>query len=155
MTGTIETRLRNLGIDLPPSAPAAANYVPFVVSGNHVFVAGQLPMLDGKVAITGKLGDGVSLEDGQTAARLCALNLLAQAKSAGNGDLDRITRCIKLGGFVNAAPDFAEHPQVLNGASNLMTEVLGDAGRHARFAAGAASLPFNATVEVDGIFELN
>lgn len=154
MTGTIEARLSDLGIDLPPPAPPAANYVPFVVSGNQVFVAGQLPMQDGKVAITGKLGAGVSLEDGQAAARLCALNLLAQARAAADGDLDRIVRCVKLGGFVNAAPDFTGHPQVLNGASDLIAEVLGDAGRHARFAAGAGSLPFDAAVEVDGIFEL-
>ncbi|MDA0654756.1 MAG: RidA family protein [Proteobacteria bacterium] len=154
MTGAIEARLRERGITLPPPTPPAADYVPFVVSGSLVFVAGQLPMRDGAVAISGKLGAEVSLSDGQAAARLCGLNLLAQAAAAADGDLDRIARCVKLGGFVNATPDFVDHPKVLNGASGLMSEVLGDAGRHARFAMGAASLPFDAAVEVDGIFEL-
>lgn len=154
VTGTVAARLRERGITLPPPAAPAADYVPFVVSGSLVFIAGQLPMRDGAVAVTGKLGADVSLEDGQGAARLCGLNLLAQAAAAADGDLDRIARCVKLGGFVNATPDFVDHPKVLNGASGLMSEVLGESGRHARFAMGAASLPFDAAVEVDGIFEL-
>ena len=154
MLGTVEDRLRALGIELPAPAPPAANYVPFVVTGKTVYVAGQLPMEGGKVRYVGKAGAGVSLDDAQAAARLCAINLLALAKAAAGGDLERIARCVKLGGFVNAAPDFTDHPKVLNGASDLIGEVLGEAGRHARFAAGAGSLPFDATVEVDAIFEL-
>jgi len=150
----IEERLRSLGVELPPPAPPAANYVPFVISGKTVYVAGQLPMADGKVRYTGKAGGTVGIEDAQKAARLCAVNLLAQAKAAADGDLGRIARCVKLGGFVNAVPDFADHPQVMNGASDLIAEALGPAGRHARFAMGASSLPFDATVEVDAVFEL-
>jgi enamine deaminase RidA (YjgF/YER057c/UK114 family) len=153
--GRVEERLRSLGIELPVPAPPAANYVPFVVTGKIVYVAGQLPMESGKVRYSGKAGTAVSLEDAQAAARLCAINLLAQVKAAAGGDLDRIAQCVKLGGFVNAAPDFTDHPKVLNGASDLIGEVLGEAGRHARFAAGAGSLPFDATVEVDAIFELD
>src|SRR5262249_45094418 len=127
---------------------------PFVRSGDLLFIAGQLPMEAGKVAATGKLGDGVSIEEGQRAARLCAINLLAQARAALDGDLDRVKRCVKLGGFVACRSDFTQHPAVVNGASNLMVEVLGDAGRHARFAVGAPSLPFDAAVEVDAVFEV-
>ena len=155
MPGRVEDRLRSLGIELPAPAPPAANYVPFVVTGKIVYVAGQLPMESGKIRYSGKAGTAVGLEDAQAAARLCAINLLAQAKAASGGDLDRITRCVKLGGFVNAAPDFTDHPKVLNGASDLIGEVLGESGRHARFAVGAGSLPFDATVEVDAIFELD
>ena len=118
-----------------------------------MFVSGQLPIEDGKVAVTGKVGLDVSIEEARQAARLCALNLIAQAGAAGGG-LDRIGRCVKLGGFVNAAPGFTEHAGVLNGASDLMVAVLGESGRHARFAAGAASLPFDAAVEVDAVFAL-
>ncbi len=155
MAGEIEKRLAELGIVLPEPAAAAANYVPFVVSGNTVYVSGQLPIADGKITVTGKVGDDVSVEQAQAAARLVALNILAQVKAAAGGDLDRIQRCVKLGGFVNAAPDFTDHPKVINGASDLMGEVLGDRGRHARFAAGAGSLPFNAAVEIDAVFEIS
>lgn len=154
MAGKIDARLRDLGIVLPPPSPAVANYVPYVLSGSLVFVSGQLPMEAGKLAYAGKLGAKVSLEDGQKAARLCAINILSQVKAAAAGDLDRVRRCVKLGGFVNSAPDFADHPKVMNGASDLMPEVFGEAGRHARFAMGAASLPLDAAVEVDAIFEL-
>ena len=154
MTGKIERRLSELGLVLPEPAAPAANYVPFVISGATVYVSGQLPMEDGKVTVTGKVGADVSVEEAQAAARLVALNILAQAKAAAGGDLDRIQRCVKLGGFVNAAPGFTDHPKVINGASDLMAEVLGERGRHARFAAGAGSLPFDAAVEIDAVFEL-
>lgn len=155
MTETIEQRLQALGLSLPEAAAPAANYVPFTVSGGNVHIAGQLPMQDGKVAHTGKLGAGVSLEEGQDAARLCALNLLAQLRRACEGDLSRVRRCLRLGGFVACDPSFTDHPKVVNGASDLMVAALGDAGRHARFAVGVASLPFDAAVEVDGTFEID
>ncbi len=154
MPGKIEQRLAALKIALPATPAPAGNYVPYVVAGNLVFVAGQLPFEDGKVRYAGKLGAGVAIEDGQKAARLCALNLIAQAKAACGGDLDRVARCVKLTGFVNATPDFADHPKVVNGASDLMADVFGDKGRHARAAVGSASLPLGAAVEIDAIFEI-
>jgi enamine deaminase RidA (YjgF/YER057c/UK114 family) len=154
MAGQITTRLAELGIDLPePSAPAA-NYVPYVVSGNLVFVSGQLPVWNGDFRFIGKVGADFSLEEGIEAARLCGINLIAQARDAAAGDLDRIKRVVKLGGFVNAGPDFTDHPKVINGASDLMADVFGEAGKHARFAVGAVSLPLGVAVEVDGVFEL-
>ena len=154
MAGQITTRLAELGIDLPePSAPAA-NYVPYVVSGNLVFVSGQLPVWNGYFRFIGKVGGEISLEEGIEAARLCGINLIAQARDAAGGDLDRIKRVVKLGGFVNAGPDFTDHPKVINGASDLMADVFGEAGKHARFAVGAVSLPLGVAVEVDGVFEL-
>ncbi|MEW5726621.1 MAG: RidA family protein [Pseudomonadota bacterium] len=154
MTGRIESRLAELAIELPPAAPAVANYVPYVISGNLVFVSGQLPMRDGKPAVLGVLGRDVTAEDGARAARLCGLNLLAQVKAACGGDLDRVRRVVKLTGFVASTHDFTDQPKVISGASDLMVEVLGDAGRHARAAVGAPSLPLNAAVEVDGVFEI-
>lgn len=154
MSGRITARLAELGIELPTPAAPAANYVPYVRAGNLLFVSGQLPMEAGKVAVTGKLGAGVSIEEGQRAARLCAINLVAQARAALDGDLDRVARCVKLGGFVASTADFTQHPAVVNGASNLMVDILGDAGRHARFAVGAPVLPFDAAVEVEAIFEV-
>ncbi|MGI9492091.1 MAG: RidA family protein [Geminicoccaceae bacterium] len=154
MGSAIEDRLAAMGLDLPNAAAPAANYVPFTISGKQVLVSGQLPMREGKVAYTGRLGDKASLEDGDAAAALCALNLLAQAKNACDGDLSKLARCLKLGGFVACTPDFTDHPKVVNGASNLIAEAMGDAGQHARFAVGVASLPFGATVEVEAIFEL-
>lgn len=153
MAGTVDERLRALGIAVPSPAAAAANYVPFLISGSLIFVAGQLPMEAGKVRYAGKLGGPVSLEDGQKAARLCALNIIAQVKAAAGGNLDRV-RAVRLGGFVNATPDFADHPKVVNGASDLIGQVFEDRGRHARAAVGAGSLPFDASVEVEAIFEL-
>ncbi len=153
MTGQTDARLSELGLVLPEPAKAAANYVPFVVSGNTIYIAGQLPMADGKLAVTGKVGAEVSVDQASEAARLCALNILAQVKEAADGNLDKV-RCVKLGGFVNATAEFVDHPQVLNGASDLIGAVLGDRGLHARFAAGAGSLPFDAAVEVDAVFEL-
>ena len=154
MASQIEERLAAMGLALPEAAAPAANYVPFTVRGRQVYVSGQLPMRDGQVAHTGRLGDGVSIEDGQAAAALCALNLLAQAKNACGGDLAKLARCLKLGGFVASTTDFTDHPQVINGASNLIAEAMGEAGQHARFAVGVAGLPFGASVEVDAIFEL-
>jgi enamine deaminase RidA (YjgF/YER057c/UK114 family) len=154
MTGRIDARLQELGIDLNTPAPPAANYLPFTISGNLVFIAGQIPITPHGMKYQGKLGADMSIERAQEAARLCAINVLAQLKVACGGDLDRVNRCIKLGGFVNATPTFDQHPAVINGASDLVVEVLGDIGRHARFAVGAASLPFDAAVEVDAIFEI-
>lgn len=154
MASVIEERLAAMGLELPEAAAPAANYVPFTISGKQVFVSGQLPMRDGKVAHTGRLGDGVSVEEGDAAAALCAVNLLAQAKNACGGDLSKLARCLKLGGFVACTPDFTDHPKVVNGASNLIADAMGDAGQHARFAVGVSSLPFGASVEVDAIFEL-
>ncbi|MEQ1707124.1 MAG: RidA family protein [Terricaulis sp.] len=149
----IEARLQELGITLPtPPAPVAA-YVPYVIAGKLVHVSGQVSV-DASGGIKGKLGDAIEVEEGQAAARLCGLNLLAQVKSACGGDLDRVKRVVKLGGFVNVTPDFDPIPIVVNGCSELMVQVFGDAGRHARSAVGTANLPLNFAVEVDGIFEL-
>jgi enamine deaminase RidA (YjgF/YER057c/UK114 family) len=150
----IERRLAACGLELPAAPAPAANYVPYTISGKLLLVAGQLPFRNGQVAVVGRVGDEVSLEQGQEAARICALNLLAQAKAACGGDLDRLARCLKLGGFVSCGPTFTEHPAVVNGASDLMVEAMGEAGQHARFAVGCASLPRGAAVEVEAIFEL-
>lgn len=152
----VESRLATLGITLPQAAAPVANYVPAVVSGSLLVISGQLALVEGKVqpAHRGKLGAGVSDEDGKAAARLCAINLLAQAKAALGGDLGRIRRCIRLGGFINATPDFASLPLIMNGASDLMVEALGDAGRHARTTVGVAQLPLDCAVEVEAMFEI-
>jgi enamine deaminase RidA (YjgF/YER057c/UK114 family) len=152
--GTIASRLEELGITLPTPAKPVANYVPYTVSGNLVFVSGQIPFGPDGLQYQGKVGADLTAEDGIAAARLCAINILAQLRAALDGDLDRVVRCLKLGGFVNSVPDFADHPAVINGASDLMVDVLGDRGRHARFAVGAGSLPRNVAVEVDAIFEV-
>jgi enamine deaminase RidA (YjgF/YER057c/UK114 family) len=149
-----EARLAQLGIALPKPATPAANYVPARRSGNVVYIAGQVPTADGKDQYVGKLGREVSIEDGQKAARLCAINILAQLRSALGGSLDGVVGCLRLGGFVNATPEFGDHPKVINGASDLMVAVFGDAGRHARAAVGCVSLPRNVAVEVDAIFEV-
>lgn len=154
MTSAIEQRLAAKGLELPPPAAPAANYVPYTIAGNLLFVSGQLPFRDGRLAVTGRLGAGVGLAEGQEAARLCALNLLAQAKAACGGDLGRLRRCLKLGGFVAGTPEFTDQPEVINGASDLIVEAMGEAGQHARFAVGCASLPRDAAVEVEAIFEL-
>ena len=134
--GTIDARLAELGVSLPALAAPAANYVPFIVSGNLVFVAGQITFDNGAVRYVGKVGEEFSVEEGQAAARLCALNLVAQVKVACGGDLDRVVRCVKLGVFINAPPSFTRQPEVANGASDLMVDIFGEAGRHARFAVG-------------------
>ena len=154
MAGVIDQRLAELGIELPKAAAPAANYVPFVVSGKHVFVAGQIPVESGNIMYRGRLGDGMTVDDGYQAARLCALNIIAQVREACGGNLDRVVRCVKLGGFVTSTPDFTDQPKVLNGASDLMIEVFDDKGRHARFAIGAAALPLGVAVEVDAVFEI-
>jgi enamine deaminase RidA (YjgF/YER057c/UK114 family) len=154
MTGRIEARLAELKIELPQATTPLANYVPSVRSGDLLFVSGQICQWNGERRFIGKLGREISLEQGQEAARLCALNILAVAKSALDGDLDRIIRCVRLGGFVNSVDDFTQQPQVVNGASNLMVEVFGDAGRHARAAVGVNVLPANVAVEVEAIFEV-
>lgn len=153
MSSTIEARLSDLGVTLPEAAAPAANYVPFVKTGNQLFVSGQLPMEAGKIAVAGKLGDTVSVDEGKAAAKLCAINLLAQAKAA-TGDLDKVTRLVKIVGFVNSTGAFADQPQVINGASDFLVEAMGDMGRHARSAVSAASLPFGAAVEIEAIFEI-
>lgn len=152
MAGKIDARLAELGIALPPAPAPAANYVPYVVTGNLVFISGQVAGTPDEKHL-GKLGAELTVEQGQKAARACALNILAQLRQA-CGDLDRVRRCVKLGGFVNCAPDFADMPKVVNGASDLMVEVFGDAGRHARFAVGTNVLPRNVATEVEAIFEL-
>lgn len=154
MSGSIDARLAELGITLPAATAPVANYVPWTISGKLVFVSGQVGMQDGKPRYLGRLGDGMSVEDGYAAARLCGLNLLTQLKAACGGDLDRVKRVVRLGGFVNCAPDFTDQPKVVNGASDLMVEVFGEAGRHARAAVGAPSLPLGVAVEVEGVFEI-
>lgn len=151
----IREKLAEQNIVLPDAPAPAANYVPTVRSGNMLFVSGQLPMADGACAHTGILGRDCDLEDGVAAARLCAVNILAQVSTACEGDLGRIARCVRLGGFVAATADFEQHPAIINGASDLMAAVLGpEVGAHARAAVGVASLPFGAAVEVEAIFEL-
>ena len=154
MSGTIEARLTELGIELPNAPAAAGAYVGYVQTGNLLFVAGQVPFWNGELRHVGKVGADLSLEDGQEAARVCALNIIAQAKDALSGDLDRITRFVKLGGFVNCPTDYTDHPKVINGASNLIGEIFGEKGAHARFALGAGSLPLNVAVEIDAVIEV-
>ncbi len=154
MSGRIEQRLGERGIVLPPAMRAMASYVPYTVTGAHVWVAGQGPFLDGKLHYNGRLGQSLTVEDGRACARIVGLNILAQVKAACGGDLDRVVRCVKLNGFVNSTPDFTQHPEVINGASELMIEVFGEAGRHARVAVGAPTLPMGTSVEIDGIFEI-
>lgn len=154
MSGKIEAKLKELGIELPAVTAPIANYVPFTVSGNIVVVSGQVSVRNGRAEFVGKLGVGISVADGQQAARLCALNILAHLKVAAGGDLDRVKRVLRLGGFVNCTPEFTDMPQVVNGASDLMVAVFGDAGKHARAAVGVSSLPLGVAVEVEAMFEL-
>ena len=154
MPATIDARLAELGIELPqPSAPGA-NYLPFVHTGNLVFLTGQLSQWNGERRFLGKLGREFGLAAGQQAARLCALNLIAHLRVAVSGDLDRVSRCVRVSGFVNAVPDFLEHSQVINGASDLFVLVFGDAGRHTRMAIGVSGLPYGVAVEVEAVFEV-
>ena len=154
MAGEIEARLQALGLILPEVPAPLANYVPFLHLNGQLFISGQLPMRDGRVAVAGKLGADLEIAQGQEAARLCALNILAQAKAALR-DLDRIVQCLRLNSFVNATPDFVDHPKVVNGASDLIVDVLGQKGRHTRIAVGCASLPLGAAVEIDAIFAID
>ncbi len=154
MSGRIETRLAELGHDVPTAPTPAANYIPWVRTGNLVYVAGQVPMAGGEFRWVGKVGRDWTVEQGQEAAKECALNILSQLKAALDGDLDRVVRAVKLNGFVNCTDDFGKQPHVINGASELMIAVFGEAGRHARSAVGVAGLPFGVAVEIDGVFEV-
>lgn len=154
MSNAIETRLEELGLTLPEASAPVANYVPFAVSGSLVFVSGQLPLKAGKLLFSGKVGDAVSVGEAVVCARQSALNIIAQVREACGGDLSRVKRIIKLGGFVAADSTFTDHPKVINGASDLMVDVFGDAGRHARAAVGCPSLPLDAPVEVEAIIEI-
>jgi enamine deaminase RidA (YjgF/YER057c/UK114 family) len=155
MAGTVEKKLAELGITLPKPAAPVANYVPFVRTGKLLVVSGQLCLgADGKLTAKGKLGAGVSIEDGTKAAQAAAVNVLAQLKAA-LGDLDKVARVVRLGGFINSAPDFVDGPKVMNGASDLMVTAFGDKGRHARTTIGVAALPLDAAVEVEGAFEVS
>jgi enamine deaminase RidA (YjgF/YER057c/UK114 family) len=154
MPGDIEARLKALDLTLPEVASPLADYVPFLHLNGQLYISGQLPFERGEIAIAGTLGAGLDIADGQRAARLCALNLLAQAKAA-LGDLDRIVQCLRLSGYVNAAPGFSDHPKVINGASELMVKILGPKGRHTRIAVGCSSLPLGAAVEVDALFAVD
>ena len=155
MSGTVEKKLGELGIVLPTPASPVANYVGFVRTGNLLFVSGQVCFdAQGKLIAKGKLGAGVTIEQGYHAAKGCGVNLLAQVKAA-MGDLDKVVRVVRLGGFINSAPDFLDGPKVLNGASDLMVAAFGDKGRHARTTVGVSSLPSDAAVEVDGVFEVS
>lgn len=149
---SIDQKLESLGIILTTPPPAIASYVPYVISENMIIISGQLPLKDGQVAFKGKVGQDLSLEEGQAAAHQCALNILLHLKGACGGDLSQIRQCLRLGGFVNCAPDFTDHPKVINGASDLMIAVFGEAGRHARAAIGVTSLPLGAAVEVEAMF---
>ncbi|MCI4660854.1 MAG: RidA family protein [Neomegalonema sp.] len=153
MAGIIEARLQELGLSLPDAPAPAANYVPFQRSGNQLFISGQISAgPDG--LITGKLGADFSVEQGQAAAKACALALIAQARAALGGDLDRVAQVVKLGGFVNCTADFTDHPKVINGASDLMVAVFGENGRHARAAVGCSALPLGVAVEIEAVFEV-
>ena len=154
MAGKIDARLAELKVELPKAAAPVANYVPAVAAGNLLFVSGQVTVWNGEFKFVGKLGKEYKVEDGLQAARLCGLNIIAQAKAALGGDLDRVKRVVKLGVFVNSTDDFTDQPKVANGVSDLMVEVFGDAGKHARFAVGTNVLPLNLAVEVDAVFEI-
>jgi enamine deaminase RidA (YjgF/YER057c/UK114 family) len=154
MSGRIEGRLMERGIELPEAPIPAANYVPWVKTGSLVFIAGQIPVWNGERRFLGRVGGDLTLEDGQAAARLVALNVLAQLRAACGGDLDRVVRAVRLGMFVQCTPEFGEHPMVANAASELLVDVFGEAGRHTRAAVGAPSLPFGVAVEIDAVFEV-
>lgn len=152
-TGLIEKKLSEMNLNLPKVSVPVANYVPYVKVNKLIFISGQLPMEEGKVKFTGRLGDNVAIEEATEAAKLCALNIVAQLKSA-IGSLDKVKRCVKLTGFVNSTSDFTLHPEVMNGASDVIVAIFGDKGKHARAAVGVSSLPLGASVEVEGIFEI-
>lgn len=151
----IRAKLKTLGHELPKVAPPAANYVPYVIAGKLVVIAGQIPFLNGEKMHIGKVGDSYTTEQGVEAAKACALNILAQVDAAVGGDWSKVKRCVRLGGFVNSTPDFTEQSVIMNGASNLIGEILGENGKHARTSVSAPSLPFGVAVEVEALFELN
>tara|TARA_B100001248_G_scaffold218866_1_gene174355 strand:+ start:305 stop:766 length:462 start_codon:yes stop_codon:yes gene_type:complete len=150
----IRENLKIHGIELEDASSPAGNYVPYIITGKLVFISGQLPFKQGKIPITGVVGETVSSEDAIEMAKLCALALISQLKSACNGDLDRVSRVVKLGGFVASTSSFTAQPTIINGASDIMVKIFGEHGKHSRFAVGVSSLPLNAPVEIEGIFEL-
>lgn len=154
MAGTVDGRLKDLGIEIPTPAAPAANYIPYVKTGNLVFVSGQIPLVAGKIEGVGKVGKDLTTEQAKAIARICAINLIAQAKAACDGDLDRVARVVKVGGFVNCVDGYTEQPEVVNGASDLMVAAFGDKGRHSRFAVGTNALPRGVAVEVEAVFEV-
>ena len=151
---SIDARLAELGLSLPEAAAPAANYVPYVQTGNLVVVSGQITLENGELKYIGRVGQDFSTDEAYEAAKLCGLNLIAQVKAACGGDLDRVKRVVRLGGFVNCTDDFTDQPKVINGASDLMAEVFGDKGKHARAAVGVNTLPLGVAVEVEGMFEI-
>ncbi len=155
MISLAEQNLASLGIILPDAPAPAANYVPFVIVADIVYVSGQVPFINGDLQVTGIVGHDVTVEQAAGEARVCAINLLAQLKVACEGDLSRVKQVVKLGGFVACVSSFTQQPEVVNGASNLMVEVFGDAGRHARFAVGTSALPRGTCVEVEGVFQIS
>jgi len=155
MAGRIEAKLAELDISLPQPMAPIANYVPYVVTGTLVVVSGQIPAVDGRVPVTGKLGAGVTLEQGQQAARQCLINVLGHLKTACGGDLDRVRRVVRLGGFIASTPEFTQQAAIMNGASDLAVAVFGEAGRHARTTVGVPVLPVDVPVEVEGWFEID
>lgn len=154
MTGKIDTRLKELGITLPNAPAPAANYVPYVRAGNLLFISGQIPFEAGKLQFIGKLGREFKVDEGQKAARLCALNIIAQVRAALGGDLDKVKRCVRVGGFVNSMPEFGDQPEVINGASDVIVQIFGDAGKHCRAAVGTGALPRGVATEVEAVFEV-
>jgi len=154
MTKDINRRLEELNIDIENASAPAGSYIPYVISNNLVFISGQLPFINGELTIKGKIGDNVSVEEGIQMAEACAMALLSQLKEACNGDLNKVKRVVKLGGFVASTPDFTDQPKIINGASDLLVSIFGDKGRHARFAVGSNSLPFNISVEIDAIIKI-
>jgi len=154
MANIIDQRLKELNIELDVASVPAGSYVPYVITNNLVFISGQLPFIDGKLTIKGKVGDNVSLDDAVKMSEACAKALLSQLKAACNGNLDKVNKVVKLGGFVASAPNFTDQPKVINGASDLIVNIFGHKGKHSRFAVGVAALPLNVPVEIDGIFEI-
>ena len=154
MANIIDQKLKELNIELDDASVPAGSYVPYVITNNLVFISGQLPFIDGKLTIKGKVGDNVSLDDAVKMSEACAKALLSQLKAACNGNLDKVNKVVKLGGFVSSAPNFTDQPKVINGASDLIVNIFGDKGKHSRFAVGVAALPLDVPVEIDGIFEI-
>ncbi|MDA9113853.1 RidA family protein [Alphaproteobacteria bacterium] len=154
MANIIDQRLKELNIELDDASVPAGSYVPYVITNNLVFISGQLPFINGQLTIKGKVGDNVSLDDAVKMSEACAKALLSQLKAACNGNLDKVNKVVKLGGFVASAPNFTDQPKVINGASDLIVNIFGDKGKHSRFAVGVAALPLNVPVEIDGVFEI-
>jgi enamine deaminase RidA (YjgF/YER057c/UK114 family) len=154
MANIIDQRLKELNIELDDASVPAGSYVPYVITNNLVFISGQLPFINGQLTIKGKVGDNVSLDDAVKMSEACAKALLSQLKAACNGNLDKVNKVVKLGGFVSSAPNFTDQPKVINGASDLIVNIFGDKGKHSRFAVGVAALPLDVPVEIDGIFEI-